>query len=343
MADLKQAYRALDPAAPAASERYVVRPGDPMGLLAAELQIRETPKHVLVGGQRGVGKTTELLRLQSAPLGVNLSCELMALTGREMSAGVWKSEVQKRVLQAHSSVVRQTSPWHVRDFPPTLEEDLKCLSENGPFVLAFDGLEKVDSHSAMAVLESLSDLPCSVIVIVPLSLLLSPSYADHISGWDQILSLPAISTRRRDGTPDTPGVTLLRAVVVRRVGSDVFTETSLDLLIDASAGIHRELLVLAQQACLRAAMTEHLQVRDEDVRAAIEDKRQELSFHLTPADIEYLAELRDVQRVTSDPRVLPLLSRNLIVSYHGDWTWFDVHPLIKTLLPQPRTAQRAAG
>ena len=65
MADLKRAYRALDPAQPARSvEQYVPRPGDPLGILGEELKIATSPLHVLVGGQRGVGKTTEILRLR---------------------------------------------------------------------------------------------------------------------------------------------------------------------------------------------------------------------------------------------------------------------------------------
>lgn len=104
------------------------------------------------------------------------------------------------------------------------------------------------------------------------------------------------------------------------------------MIVDASGGIHRELLTLAQQACLRASVAGRVQVRDDDARSAVEDKRQEVSFHLTPDDLRYLAEVQDHHRVTGDPRALPLIERNLIVGYHGGWSYFDVHPLVKPLL-----------
>ncbi len=306
MADLKQAYRALDPASPLATpDLYVPRPGDPMGLLAAEFELRTTPLKVLVGGQRGVGKTTELSRLAAA------------------------------LETANISVLQTNVDWSAE------RGGFLRLAESKRNVF-IDGLEKSETEYAADWIASLSKLNNSLVVVVPISLLLAPESSATLAEWDRIISLPAISLRTREGEPCPDGIAILKSVIERRVGTEVFAPEALASLIEASAGIHRELLSLGQQACLRAAMAGYEQVREANARAAIEDKRQELSFHLTPQDIEYLAHLRDVQRITADPRVLPLINRNLIVSYHSDYAWFDVHPLVKPLLPaQP--ARKAAS
>jgi hypothetical protein len=206
------------------------------------------------------------------------------------------------------------------------------LEDDGPALIVIDGLEKHSTTDAAALLNVMLDLPCSLVVVVPLPLLLSPNYASTIGECDRVISLPAISLRQANGNRDDDGVALLRTVVERRAGADAFESSALDAIIEASGGIHRDLLTLAQQSCMRAAMKNRTMVTEADARASIEERRQELSLHLTPSDLAYLLEVKASKRLTGDPRALPLISRNVIVSYHGDWAWFDVHPLIQPLL-----------
>src|SRR4051794_5856494 len=66
MPDLLEAYRRLDPAKPidtGMGSFYVARPDDPVGILSAELTADSRRVRALLGGQRGVGKTSELFRL----------------------------------------------------------------------------------------------------------------------------------------------------------------------------------------------------------------------------------------------------------------------------------------
>jgi hypothetical protein len=195
-----------------------------------------------------------------------------------------------------------------------------------------DGLERLRPGDAAECMASLPSIPCSFVMVVPIALLLSPDYASSISRWDRVISVPAITVSDSDGKPDDEGRAILRAIVERRVGADPFEKLALDQVVEASGGIHRELLTLAQQASLRAAVAGRVQVREEDARNAVEDKRQEVSFHLTPDDLDYLAAVEHHHRVDADPRALPLIERNLIVGYHSGWSWFDVHPIVKPLL-----------
>jgi hypothetical protein len=345
MADLKRAYRALDPAQPARNvQHYVPRPGDPMGVLGEELKIRTSPIHVLVGGQRGVGKTTELYRLNDL-----LDAERLPYRLRTPDRAI---DVQPGLLLSSlcQSIAREQLPKDsklltranemadkivtILDAKMLLEEVLGEVQSAGghTFTYLLDGLEKFSPADAATYVTTMVDVACSFVVVVPISLLLSPDYASALSEWDRVISVPAIAVADRDGSPDAEGLAVLRAIVERRAGVDAFEGAALDLVVGASGGIHRELLTLAQQACLRASVAGRVQVREEDARNAVEDRRQEVSFHLTPQDMSYLLDIQKHHRITAEPRALPLVERNLIVGYHGGWAWFDVHPIVKPML-----------
>jgi hypothetical protein len=341
MVDLKRAYRALDPAQPARNvQHYVPRPGDPMGVLGEEMKIRTAPLHVLVGGQRGVGKTTELLRLNDL-LEEELLPHLMLTADRYVAQEPGGEFLKGICLLASAYVPRDskllTKVHDVEDIVELRQLLNEMLAEvqvasGRPVAVLFDGFEKRSSADVAAWLTTMVDISCSFVVVVPVSLLLSPDHASAIAEWDRVISVPALTLTSRDGSLDVEGPAALRAIVNRRAGADAFETSALDLVVRASGGIHRDLLTLAQQACLRASVAGRVQVREEDARNAVEDRRQEVSFHLTPQDLTFLAEIQKHHRITGDPRALPLIERNLIVGYHGGWSWFDAHPIVKPLL-----------
>jgi hypothetical protein len=345
MADLKRAYRALDPAQPARNvQHYVQRPGDPMGVLGEEMKIRTSPLHVLVGGQRGVGKTTELLRLKDLLEEERLPHLMLSpdrSVGQVPPAHFLRTLCQVMAIQHFSqdSALSARIPelggavdaFGLKQLLNELVNNVQSTTGRG-FTYLVDGLEKLSPADASTFVTTMVDISCSFVAVAPIPLLLSPDHASAISEWDRVISVPAITVANRDGNPDVEGLAVLRAIVERRAGIDAFEKSALDLVVGASGGIHRELLTLAQQACLRASVAGRVQVREEDARNAVEDRRQEVSFHLTPTDLNFLGEVQRHHRVTGDPRALPLIERNLIVGYHGGWSWFDVHPIVKPLL-----------
>jgi hypothetical protein len=310
MADLRQAYRALDPAQGASDPVYVPRPGDPIGLLMEEVQVRTSPLRVLLGGQRGVGKTTELLRLSG-----------LLQAGR---AGMTRWNAGELLVE---SILKD------------MDILLNRVSSELPLLVLLDGLERVPAHQAAPFIDALRDAWAHLITVAPLPLLLAPSFSSSVSDWDRVIFLPAVSVYTPEGKPDGVGVTYMAEVIGRRTGDGIFEDDqTLEFLILSSAGLHRELLSLAQQACMRAAVSGQTQVTHKAVQATVDDKRHEYSFHLTPPDIEYLREVAESKRITADPRALPLINRNLIVSYQGESAWFDVHPIVKPLLRSGRAS-----
>jgi hypothetical protein len=328
MADLKEAYRRFDPSRPLAGDLlksyYVQRPGDPMGILAEELQITASPLHILVAGQRGIGKTTELIRLAESLRETALVCRPHPLNAGSVDSDL-TYDLSKSAKSAGLSITKSGQ----QSFGSLVSE----IQQSGrvPIVL-IDGFERLESTDAARQVERLRHYDCSMIVVVPLGMILSPEFSPRIPEWDRVISLPAVALGTREGGRDPACFDLLQSVIEQRTDEPVFDFEAMKTVIEASAGIHRELLTLSQQACIRASIAGRDRVTVREAKAAVEERSYEYSFHLTPED---LAELRHVEvskRVTRDPRILDLINRNLIVGYHRDWTWFDVHPVVRPLI-----------
>jgi hypothetical protein len=75
MSDLIQAYRNLNSANNSGwlpHELYVSRPGNAIGNLVKDLEDTRVPIRALIAGQRGVGKTTEFMRVDNKSASVSL-------------------------------------------------------------------------------------------------------------------------------------------------------------------------------------------------------------------------------------------------------------------------------
>ncbi|MCI0639288.1 MAG: ATP-binding protein [Gemmataceae bacterium] len=353
MLDLKVVYRNLDPAKPLDDPLpfYVKRPSDPVGILAEELKLTESPLHVLLIGQRGVGKSTELNRLRRElhywntfqvdlfatrfPLH-ELNDLLYSLVDRFADSMLrndeqlpqFKSDIQIAPARYVQNKSADASPSSLLG---RLVERFRDRCKNSPNLL-LDGCERLPAKDLEVVIGLFARLQCSVVLAAPIRVALDYEYASSIGEWDRLVPLPAISVLNEDGRMDKIGVELLKSVVTKRAGDESFEWRAIELLVEESGGIYRDLMTLAQQACIRAATSAKTSVTEQEVIAAVEQRRQEYSFYLTPEDVTVLKKLLTAKRITRQEGLIPLLERNLIVSYQGDWTRFAVHPIVRPLL-----------
>ena len=281
---------------------YVARPDDPLATVAKALELEQRAYRVLIGGQRGVGKTTSLLRVQ-------------------------------RMLRDAGVIV-------AFDGFPTQ----KTKAGQPPPVALFDGAERSSPSEVLGSLWTmkLSIPELSIVHVVPVSLLLGAEHAAAIADWDQRLVLSAVAVRDRQGGPNPLGVNNLVDVLERRAGLDVFVREAVELIVDASGGIHSELIHIAKRACLRAMLRNGYPVELRDAQSAITDRRNELSFQITRNDIEYLRLVEETGALIPDERSLSLLERNLIVHYSGNPSWFDAHPIVKPII-HPETLKSSTS
>jgi hypothetical protein len=325
--DLKEAYRALDPARPLEPDSpfYVSRPDNPVSRIIAEFQMTGTPRKYLLTGHRGTGKTTELNRIAEA-------------LHRDYAIHVINVDADTDVsLLSRVSHDRRDAfllPAAEMEFRPGIPSADKFLSHK--HLVLIDGLDKLDLQDAARLCSEVSQLNCSAVCIIPLTLPLTERFGDIVQSIDGWHFLPSIDLWTRTGDPIPEGWDLCRDVLTRR--ADVFVDAALDVLVENGAGIHRELLRMAQRACVFAAVGALSKVGSEEALRAVHDTRNEYSILLRSEDFSLLQQVDQTGQISGDRRLLRLVRDQLIVAYGGSNTWFAIHPVVRSLIPDMRKA-----
>ena len=330
--DLTQAYRALDPLASLepGSVHYVQRPDNPMDRVGVDLKLSDRSRHYLLSGHRGTGKTTELRRLAHALQGER---ELVFVDVGEHvdSSSFDSSQVIEKALGIEVEIDSNLR---------TILDHLRRVSLDPrgglPPVVIIDGLERLARDKD--VVRALNDpipihtWPVSVICTIPLSVYLSSQFGEHARNFDRSVFLPGITVVDRTGLPNDLGIEALSSIIRRRTGEHIFTPGAFPDLVFQSAGIHRELLQLAQRACVVAASEGASQITHEHVSAAIREQRNEYSVVLRTGDFPILRTLTSSKDLAGGPDTSRLIRNQLIVAYGNGTTWFDVHPIVRPLV-----------
>lgn len=336
--DLKQAYRALDPAHPLEPDSpfYTPRPDNPVSLIVTELQLTDVPRRYLLAGHRGSGKTTELRRIASAlnPEQTVLSIDFGPgqTIERAVSAAIARS-VQKGQLRRHfPQPTASDSPLtEMLKDAVGVRSLLRSLSQR--VVVLIDGVDKLDSYDVQDALKAIGALaawPIGVVCTIPLTTMLERNFGQAASAVDAWHFLPGISLWTQAGAAIESGWKLCRRVLQRR--TDVFSEKALDVIVENSAGIHRELLRIAQRACVLSAASGKERVFERQANRAVRELRNEYSVMLRSEDHSRLREVERTGRISGDPNLLRLVRDQFIVAYGSGGAWFDIHPIVRPLV-----------
>jgi hypothetical protein len=203
-----------------------------------------------------------------------------------------------------------------------------------PPVLLIDGLERVEPLSLVFLLmRELERVECSTVLAVRLTTQFVQEFVRFRDDWEQAY-LPAVPlyTQDRRGVEDA-GWRLLRSVIERRAGQDVFQKEALRTIIASSGGIHRELIWAASYACLIGHQRKKTTVTEEDAEVAVQQLRLKHTPSLAHPTLTALESFVKGKRELINESLLELVDRSYLVGYHGrtGW-WWDAHPVIFPLL-----------
>jgi Cdc6-like AAA superfamily ATPase len=137
-----------------------------------------------------------------------------------------------------------------------------------------------------------------------------------------------------DVTQSPEGHAFLVDVLRRRVPGDVFAAAGVETLVAASGGVMRDLLSLAQSACVEAYIDGADQVGSLEVAAAIDAFGRKHLQGLRPAELEILQRVRATGSFlhTSEDDLALLMTRR-VLEYRGQGpVRYAVHPAIEKLL-----------
>jgi hypothetical protein len=193
----------------------------------------------------------------------------------------------------------------------------------------------------------LADLPCKAIYTFPVFMQCSPRM-QSLDPRFHLTTLPMIKVRNVDYSRDEVGFATMREILGRRMDLSLISDDALDLAIDLTGGVPRDLFdvmisaaSVARQAFASGARDTE-KIEREDVRYGLNRRKARL---LTSISVEGLPEvyrtitvdqlfarLREYgtgahKNPPSDPTNLALMQAHALIEYNGE-RWFRVHPLV---------------
>lgn len=216
-------------------------------------------------------------------------------------------------------------------------------------LVAIDDLDKPDIATAQELFyrhaTALTQPPCKIIYTIPIALLYAAEFrpvARSFSGW---FVLPNIKVWNRDGTPSENGRRLMKDMVARRIDLGLIDSEALEFLIGMSGGVMREMTTLMQLACNEARVVGKAQIDLSIAQTAVATIRNEYQRSLRAEHYPQLRmvhqdkQVREIHRVQRRPdeeeselALLELLHNLSILEYCNQDSWWDVHPIVQSLL-----------
>ena len=351
--DRLERYRSLrarldptgDPAHAMASS-YVTSSRAVSTRIAGELALSPVSSHLLVGGV-GSGKTTELLAVQArlpqidegmrgVYIDVSKENDVARMTSTwimlEVGAALANMASEPEAVAVANEYHRAVRDW---DGPPSLEPLLTALL--GPsehIVVLLDGLDRMYDmqrfDEATRAIKTLNSLGVGVVLVGPLRAMYGLDRA-LTERFDSLHYQPWIDVAR-----SAEGHEFLMNVLNKRVADDTFSADIVGVLVEASGGVVRDLLTLAQSACVEAYLDGADRVGKTEAMAAIDTFGRKHLQGLRPAEIQALQRVRTKASFvhTSDDDLALLMTRRVLEYRTDHQLRYAVHPTIVGLLEE---------
>ena len=176
---------------------------------------------------------------------------------------------------------------------------------------------------------------CKIIFTVPTSLLYSGQFNVAKQAFSEQFMLPNFKIKEAKGERSEPGWARMREVVEKRLERQLIESRALDLAVEMSGGVVRELVRIIEGAATRAIVRKANAIKHEHVEQAVEKLRTVYSFSLTRQD--YIDILRRVQEThkliyPDEKPLLDLLHNLFILQYPNGPGWYGVNPIVHQLI-----------
>lgn len=226
-----------------------------------------------------------------------------------------------------------------------IKHNLAKITPSRQLLIIVDDTDKLDLNVARELFIKqtaiLSNIQASIIYTVPLYLIHSPDL-HRLESYFDTLTLPMIKTCTIEGMPFDEGREILKNIVLRRLASHLIDEEALDLAIEKTGGILRDLLRVIQHASEYARFAKDEKITVEAVRSSLDRLKTTYSTSVYGRDgistDDLYTKLREVKkapngRVPVDERLQLLLYTQAVIQYNGRG-WYDLHPLMWEILQE---------
>jgi energy-coupling factor transporter ATP-binding protein EcfA2 len=211
-------------------------------------------------------------------------------------------------------------------------------------VILVDGLDKLFDldkiRNLFVTTRTLCEPACVIVYTGPITLMLAPEWKTTGDHFRRIrLSNLVVRPPRVDGV-EIPAARIeddrerLRDLVRLRVATggfeiaDVCDDESLELLIDLSGGLVRDLVHLVNRAIRNALKRDGTRISLEDVQAARDELRKDMDVSLNTMLRDELAHVEQLGEPSGKPDAHRLLLWGYVLPYTNGRVWFESHPLL---------------
>ncbi len=206
-----------------------------------------------------------------------------------------------------------------------------------PVLIVIEDTDKPDPGRAGELFfdhpQSLTAFNASVIYTFPIALRYNAKF-NEVDRYFKCSRMPNLPLFQRDGSPDEAGRRVLDQAIARRMDSTLIAPAAREAIIQASGGVMRMLIGLAQNAAVNAYARGASRIEDRDADRAISDLRKDFVAALTTEDYPILAARYHDKRLSSDESLQTLLQMRALLEYENGETWCDVHPVVLPLVQE---------
>jgi hypothetical protein len=214
-----------------------------------------------------------------------------------------------------------------------------------PPVVLVDGLDKLldlaKIRDLFVTARTLCEPACVIVYTGPITLMLAPEWkatGDHFRRVrlsnlvvrQPVIAAVTIATERIEEDRAR-----LRELVHRRLEArghaldEVFDRESLDVLIDTSGGLVRDLVHLVNRSIRSALKRDVSRIEAVDVEVARGELRKDMDVSLNTLLRDELAHVERVGEPSGTPDAQRLLLWGYILPYTNGRVWFESHPLLR--------------
>ncbi|MEE8430484.1 MAG: P-loop NTPase fold protein [Candidatus Desulfatibia sp.] len=227
------------------------------------------------------------------------------------------------------------------------EIKINLQKQNKNLLVVIEDLDKVETskthelffkHSGI-----LTELNAKIVFTVSVFTLTTPYLADLKSRFE-LVSLPMLKTKKIAGGVYDRGVAVIKKIVENRAELTLFETGVLDQMIDRCGGVLRDLFEMIDIAATSASFNK-LDTIDRQIsdyaferlksryHGMITVEGKEETGVTTDSLYDELVKISqsEAKKFPLDKTILLLLSCLAVVEYNGE-QWFDVHPVVKSLL-----------
>jgi hypothetical protein len=264
-------------------------------------------------------------------LGAKLKYLVAEIGGSFKTNSTVRTEVRKKLEPRVADLIEKID---------LLAATIKNKTKKDP-LLIIDDLEKVDMEVAEEIFyghaQTLGRPNLRIIYTFPKPMTYTDKGRLVATQLSNPIHLPNIMTSSRKGEPETPGLDLLRKIILMRMEESLFEPDALDYLLKTSNGVLGDLCFVLAGACVTAISSGHFRITWNDVDThsnyLIDEFRRAIREPYYPT----LVKVYKDKKADNDQNLWDMLQILAVLEYRDEeGIFYDVHPAIVSLLREKK-------